>query len=470
MSIRVAVKWMGKETFKDVDLNLDESPAVFKAQLASLSGVLPDRMKLMLKGKIIKDDDDWRKLGVTEASPFTMMGTASEIPKPPEQKTVFMEDMSEDQASKAEALAAGIPAGLENLGNTCYMNATLEVLRAVPELKNELLSYSGSASDQQHLLTIGTRDVLRQLESGDRVSPILFYEILKKANPTFAQTGPHGENMQQDADECMSVILSSLATKLKVNKSNDTPAAATTGDEKNSMENVIDELFRVNLTATYKCTESDAEPVTTNQEPTRKLSCYIKPQMTHLYEGLKASFNEPIMKRSQVLNREATFNKELKISRLPPYLQIQFVRFFWKSVEQVKTKILKRITFPFTLDMIDFVDEELKKKIVEQRAEMEKLPEPPTDLSPAQCVNSGYYELIGVLTHQGRSADSGHYIAWVKENDDRWWKFDDDTVTAQPSEEIMKLVGGGDWHMAYLCLYRAIASPHKPKKPAQKTA
>ena len=58
--------------------------------------------------------------------------------------------------------------------------------------------------------------------------------------------------MQQDADECMSVILSSLATKLKVNKSNDTPAAtATAGDEKNSMENVIDELFRVNLTATY---------------------------------------------------------------------------------------------------------------------------------------------------------------------------------------------------------------------------
>ena len=70
---------------------------------------------------------------------------------------------------------------------------------------------------------------------------------------------------------------------------------------------------------------------------------------------------------------------------------------------------------------------------------------------------------------------------------DRWWKFDDDTVTAQPSEEIMKLVGGGDWHMAYLwysslkndctivfinviSLYRAIASPHKPKKPAQKTA
>ena len=28
--------------------------------------------------------------------------------------------------------------------------------------------------------------------------------------------------------------------------------------------------------------------------------------------------------------------------------------------------------------------------------------------------NSGYYELQAVLTHQGRSSSSGHYVAWVK--------------------------------------------------------
>ena len=30
---------------------------------------------------------------------------------------------------------------------------------------------------------------------------------------------------------------------------------------------------------------------------------------------------------------------------------------------------------------------------------------------------TGYYELCAILTHQGRSADSGHYIAWVLGND-----------------------------------------------------
>ncbi len=28
---------------------------------------------------------------------------------------------------------------------------------------------------------------------------------------------------------------------------------------------------------------------------------------------------------------------------------------------------------------------------------------------------AGKYELFGVLTHKGRSADSGHYTAWVKQ-------------------------------------------------------
>ncbi|KAF5394899.1 Ubiquitin carboxyl-terminal hydrolase 14 [Paragonimus heterotremus] len=66
--------------------------------------------------------------------------------------------------------------------------------------------------------------------------------------------------------------------------------------------------------------------------------------------------------------------------------------------------------------------------------------------------NSGYYELIGVLSHQGRTSSSGHYVAWVKVND-TWIKFDDDVVTPVSLEEILRLSGGGDWHCAYVLLY-----------------
>lgn len=69
--------------------------------------------------------------------------------------------------------------------------------------------------------------------------------------------------------------------------------------------------------------------------------------------------------------------------------------------------------------------------------------------------NSGYYTLHAVLTHQGRSSSSGHYVGWVRQNptEDKWYKFDDDSVSPITSEEILRLSGGGDWHCAYVLLY-----------------
>ena len=49
----VNIKW-GKEKFSDVECNTDESPELFKAQLFALSGVAPERQKVMIKGAVIK--------------------------------------------------------------------------------------------------------------------------------------------------------------------------------------------------------------------------------------------------------------------------------------------------------------------------------------------------------------------------------------------------------------------------------
>lgn len=36
---------------------------------------------------------------------------------------------------------------------------------------------------------------------------------------------------------------------------------------------------------------------------------------------------------------------------------------------------------------------------------------------------------------------------------DEWFKFDDDKVSVVSPEDILRLSGGGDWHIAYVLLY-----------------
>lgn len=47
------VKW-GKEKFDAIELNTEEPPMVFKAQLFALTGVQPERQKVMVKGGTLK--------------------------------------------------------------------------------------------------------------------------------------------------------------------------------------------------------------------------------------------------------------------------------------------------------------------------------------------------------------------------------------------------------------------------------
>mmetsp|Transcript_18939 Transcript_18939/g.55597 ORF Transcript_18939/g.55597 Transcript_18939/m.55597 type:complete len:165 (+) Transcript_18939:2-496(+) len=82
---------------------------------------------------------------------------------------------------------------------------------------------------------------------------------------------------------------------------------------------------------------------------------------------------------------------------------------------------------------------------------------PPVVLPPAVSKRdnlTGRYELFAIVTHEGRTAEGGHYVAWVKQEDGGWLVFDDETVARVTADKIKKLHGGGDYHMAYMCFYR----------------
>ncbi|KAJ6342740.1 hypothetical protein OIU78_010625 [Salix suchowensis] len=94
--LTVSVKWQ-KELFPKVEIDTSQPPYVFKCQLHDLTGVPPERQKIMVKGGLLKDDANWATLGVKEGQKLMMMGTADEIVKTPEKVPVFMEDLPEEE-------------------------------------------------------------------------------------------------------------------------------------------------------------------------------------------------------------------------------------------------------------------------------------------------------------------------------------------------------------------------------------
>jgi ubiquitin carboxyl-terminal hydrolase 14 len=49
---------------------------------------------------------------------------------------------------------------------------------------------------------------------------------------------------------------------------------------------------------------------------------------------------------------------------------------------------------------------------------------------------------------------------------DSWVLFDDDELIPKTSEDVLALSGGGDWHMAYLLLYKAVLVPSEAQLQA----
>ncbi|XVF05878.1 hypothetical protein REPUB_Repub05bG0211100 [Reevesia pubescens] len=82
----------------------NKPPYVFKCLLYYLTGVPPERQKIMVKGGLLKDDADWSSVGVKQRKKLMMMGTADEVFKAPEKGTVFIEDLSEEEQVVALAL------------------------------------------------------------------------------------------------------------------------------------------------------------------------------------------------------------------------------------------------------------------------------------------------------------------------------------------------------------------------------
>jgi ubiquitin carboxyl-terminal hydrolase 14 len=462
MAAHIRVKW-GKQTMDALEVHLEQPVIDLKVQLFSLTNVLPEKQKLLIKGRVMQDTATLAASGVTDGALLMLMGTAEPFVEPTESMR-FQEDITSEEMALMHRQKEGValPSGLENLGNTCYLNSSVQCLRRIPELKAALTSYQvTNTNDIAARFTREFGNVIEKLETtAGAVTPLAFVMAVRSTFPQFNQMDESHNYRQQDADECWNSLLGVVGTKLRCLTAEGTEAS------------VVDALFNIPVHTRYSNTEAPEEPSEERLESCNKLACIIDNQASpvdFLIDGLRAGLEDSVEKMSEMLGRNAVYRKEQRIAALPPYLTIQFVRFIWKQAssaagtQATKAKVLRRVTFPKVLDIYEFCAPETQRSLDVGRDMQRQMREEGKDEDPMSLdaelgtgIETGQYQLVGVVTHKGRSADSGHYVGWVHYKDDLWVCYDDERVEFVSIDDILRLSGGGDWHMAYICLYRKL--------------
>ncbi|MES1915698.1 MAG: hypothetical protein MHM6MM_007609 [Cercozoa sp. M6MM] len=453
--VSVRVKWKAQKF--EVPVDSEAGIEAFKQSLNALTNVPVEKMKIMARGRRLKDDASVAAL--KDGQQLMMIGTASALQQAPTEPVVFREDMTAEQQLEAGAV---LPAGLRNLGNTCYLNSTVQCLRGVPELKEGLVARAES-SPSDLAGTLGK--TLHQMDTSgdDVVVPINLVQKLQQHVPRFGET-QQGVPMQQDAEECLTEMLQHVS---QVTQQHGT--------------DLVQKVFGGRMTRTTRPADEslvEVEAAETTEVPFSKLRCHIDQSVNHLSTGLKMALSDEVEKRSAVTGNNTVYRRESRISALPQHLLVQFVRFCWRRDIGKKTKVLRRVKFPSVLDVCDLCDESLQSKVRAYRRAQAELEDATREAAQAMAdeehptkeqaeaalkalvesgnAETGTYELHGVLTHKGESANSGHYIGWSKSSTGQWHKFDDHKVTPVDEDEIHKLAGGGQWDMAYMLFYSKV--------------
>lgn len=476
MTYKVSIKNAGK--VYDIELEDKATGADFKQKIQDLTQIPKDRQKILVKGGKLTDDVVVTELKLNLKTPIMVLGTPDkDLPVKAPEKQVFLEDLNENQLVKT----SHEPSGLVNLGNTCYLNSSLQAIYHNKDISSRVEEFNGQQGG--NALVTSLKGIFTAMNKKQQdVNPTFFLMQFRSAFPQFAEQD-RGFYKQQDAEEAYSQLLTVLSSSLG-----------------------IEDYLRVEFKTKTKCLAAPEEPEKVGHDSAFKLDCHIDIKTNFLRDGLLNGLKDTIEKFNDTLQSNAEYEVNKTITRLPKYLTVHFVRFFWRRDTQKKSKILRKVQFPFELDLAEMLDESIKPekvKVRDQLRQIEKdnselirdfkktkkdnsltpqqqqeeeemkiasikskfsddfqdlLPES-IDLSKTTENPSSVYELASVVTHQGSSADSGHYQAFVRDENDlegnKWWKFNDNKVSTVPREKIEMLAGGGESDAALILFYRA---------------
>ncbi|XP_019440783.1 PREDICTED: ubiquitin carboxyl-terminal hydrolase 22-like [Lupinus angustifolius] len=370
--------------------------------------------------------------------------------------------------------------GLNNLGNTCFMNSVLQALLHTPPLRNYFLSdrhnryfCQNKSNDEGDSGNAGKRSggingnkngriclacdmdaMFSAIFSGDRAP----YSPAKFLYSWWQHAANLASYEQQDAHEFFISMLDGIHEK--VEKDRCKPHSEGSGDCC-----IAHRVFSGILRSDVMCMACGF--TSTTYDPCIDISLDLEPNQGASTKKAAASSNHMCkgeadcssqncgtstlmgclerFTRAERLGSDQKFFcqqckvrqetlKQMSIRKLPLVSCFHIKRFEHSSTRKMSRKLDRYLQFPFSLDMSPYLSSSILRSRFGNRIF-------PFDGDEPDATNevSSEFELFAVVTHSGK-LDAGHYVTYLRLNN-QWYKCDDAWVT-RVDENIVRAAQG----------------------------
>ncbi|CAF0839857.1 unnamed protein product [Brachionus calyciflorus] len=345
--------------------------------------------------------------------------------------------------------------GLLNLGNNCYLNATLQCLAYTPPLSQWLITRPHSPSCK-----------FKQVKGFCSLCEVerIIYDIFNSANG-FAKpnslcynikkiSAVFGVGTQEDASEFFTTLLESMAKSIKFALNIQNKLLNGHVGQAKKVNTILDDIFSFQFRSRITCCNCGRTSDTIENTNTWPVDVkYVQ----DIRKGMLHFLREEVLDgenayKCEKCSKKTRATKKYSIRTAPNILVIHLKRFDFSYAG----KLSHYVTYPETLSLKTFIPETSNcssSHSPASHAAISSLSNSESNLnSNEKSLRNTNYKLYGVLVHLGYTSHSGHYYSYVRGPNEIWYKADDQRVNAVQTKDALS-------QNAYILFYSKITEP-----------